>query len=417
MDARPVSAKSPRMETPSMPPRPKRRWKILKRIFAAFGLLLLAGVLWLFLSPDERPPDVSDLTFEPLKLPDDQNAYALAAKAAALVTGDFAKAGQTGAGYDEKLYKQRSDMALGKNWDPALAKQWLDGTDAVWPLWERAALTPKGQARWPGPSGDMPEINQLESLGQLAQIRARDMARRSQPDQAVESLLTSLQVAQRIQQSRGNVAHNWTGIFIRKLTLISLWGIATETKPSAAVLADALRQLEATRPTKESLALALRLNLRGINEMLDRMARGLDPFDEPQTFNDGNMHTYFYIWPPEVTTEGKVLRFASKFSLLFKPNKTRRIYVEYLRNQLGAIEHEASAIGHLKPPELVVIGHRDGIGRFWPDNFIGRKFLALIAPNESEFDLEMRLKEQSIISATEAFLALVLYYREHGKPP
>ena len=86
MDARPISAKSPRMETPSTPPilpHPKRWRSILRKIFAALGLLLLAGVLWLFISPDEPPPDVSDIAFEPLKLADDKNSYVIAAKAAA----------------------------------------------------------------------------------------------------------------------------------------------------------------------------------------------------------------------------------------------------------------------------------------------------------------------------------------------
>jgi len=86
----------------------RSRWlRWLKRCLLACVAVLVAGILWLFLSLDEPPPDVSDFIVVPLKLPDDQNAYALLVKAATLVKPNFAG----------DNHERLAEMATGKNWD------------------------------------------------------------------------------------------------------------------------------------------------------------------------------------------------------------------------------------------------------------------------------------------------------------
>ncbi len=384
------------METAPLLPRPKRRWSIWRKMSATFGLLLLAGVLWPFLSPDEPPPDDHDIVFEPHILTDDQNAYALIAKAVALIKDNFANSSRVGADYDDHLANQRSDMVRGKNWDAALAKQWLDGTDEIWALREQAVRTAQGQAPW-GSSPDLiiPTLGRLLTLAQLAQIRAWDLAHNGKSDQAIESLIIDLRIAQRIQESQGTLIHFLQAISCRSMTLDSLRGIATEFKPSDIVLRAVLLQLQKARLDQEAFAHSMRSDYRLLNWILEVVAKGqpLGP-DTPLP---------------------ALLRIGAHIPLLLKPNKTRRIYLDYLRQNLGAIDRAAGARGNLRSPESQAVFDPEN-NDLSPNNFLGRKILAIVTPTY-EGILHGRLRAQSTISATEAFLALVLYHREHGELP
>ncbi|MEI6862601.1 MAG: hypothetical protein WCL04_10170 [Verrucomicrobiota bacterium] len=330
---------------------------------------------------------MSDFVFEPLKLPDDQNAYAFIVKAAALLKSDFFKANED----------QFRDMMKGKNWDAALARQWLDGTDAIWPLWEQAAHTLQGQAPFgTGLDSFIPNLGSIQNIARIAQIRARVLAQDGRPDAAIESLLTELQIAQRLQQSHGTLIHYLTATSNRSLTLNSLRSITMGFKASNAVLRDAMHQIEATRSQANALAYSMRSELRLLNWTLEVIETG------QSLGTDMPLPT--------------AMRVAGRIPLLLKPNATRRIYLAYLRKNLGAIDREISAQGNLQPAEYqAIFDHRD-INIFSPNNILGRSLLAIVTPTWEAL-LRARLKEQSSTSAHEAFLALVLWHREHGELP
>lgn len=369
-------------------PRPRRRrWRIC---FAAFGIVLLLGGLWLFLSPDEPPPDVSDLTVKPLNLPDDQNAYLLA-----IAAGARTNVKQFDSDDDPDGSKLRG-MIQGKNWDDALAKKWLEGTEAIWPLWEQAAHTPEGQAPIIRDlKSPFPNLTPIRTLADLAQLRAWELARSGQPDAAIESLFATLQIAQRLQQSRGTIILYVTGMGIKVNVMDSMRGITTEFKPSAAVMRQALQRLEAARPDMDSFANAFRGDFGFFY-----MSLAMLPEAYAQHPNSAGQRAQMI---------------SMRVPLLFKPNQTRRIYAEAMRNMIGAIDRPAMPPGHWQSPEYSGIVE-SGIHFYSPNNITGRWFLTVTIP-AVESVLRSRLKEQSSLSTTEAFLALALYQCDHGNLP
>jgi hypothetical protein len=390
--------------TPESPIIPFRRWRRwLKRLALIGATLLLAGLLWLFLSPDEPPPDLSDFAYEPLMLSDDQNAYALFLRAVTLAREKLS-------GIDDK---RLAELANGENWDSALARQWLDGTDTVWTLWEQAGRTPQGQI----PLSDEFPSGEMRKMAMLASIRARSLAATGKPDEAVAALLVDLALAQRIQQSRGNLFFFLNGAKIRNRASATLRDIAVEAKPSGSVLVQSIRQLEATRPNKDLFILALRLHLHSdlikyLPEMLDRAKRGLSPLKDPEPY-----FTWVDPWLDEDTFEGKSLRFAVRFPLLFKPNQTLRIYADYARNMIAAVDREDGWRIPIRPDDAPTVSEVINFGWLHPSNFLGRRILAIMIPEDDPGELHIRPSEESRISVTEVFLALLLYHREHGNLP
>ena len=380
------------MEPPATPPslpRRKRWWRILRKLTVAFGLLLLAGVFWLFVCPDEPPPDVRDIVIAPLTLPDDQNAYVLANKAAALAQEKLS-------GADGDRLKE---MAQGENWDSALAKQWLDGTDAIWPLWEQVARTPRGQMPPPKGLGDIFPLLPFRRIESLAQIRARDLGLRGHPDEAVKAVLTILQANRRIEGSRVVLIQYIDAATQTNTALATLRDVAVKSGPSAATLRQILAQLGESRPSKDSFGYAVRSELVLLDDSMRILMSGVT--------SDGEKVS---IWQ----------RLAVKIPRLFQPNKTRRIYVDNIREALKAIDLPGDLLENLRRAALPVVtlgGGYQGAGAFWPDNIIGRRLLGIVNPGWVTLLKTVRLREQSRLSATELFLALLLYHREHGELP
>ena len=235
----------------------------------------------------------------------------------------------------------------------------------------------------------------LANLNRLMQIRAWDEAHRGDADAAMESFLMTLRVSQRLEQSQGNeffysVASGW-----RRLAMGGLRGVTGEFKPSAAELHRALQQLEATRPDKSSVSNFLREEFQNFSHLLDHPGVA---FRSNKT-NESQVTVLI----------GEV---ALRIPFLFHPNRTRRLDAEATRDAIAGIDLPPGYPGDLRSIENVrtLLGDRHG-------NVIGAGMLLSQIGLSYDFILDRRLKAQSEISATEAFLALVLYHREHGELP
>jgi hypothetical protein len=235
----------------------------------------------------------------------------------------------------------------------------------------------------------MPNLRPIQDLAKLAQIRIWDLAHNANPDAAVASLFTTLQIGRRLEQSRGDIICYSTGGGFRGGAMNSLRGIATEFKPSAAILRQALQQLEADRPDKDGFAAALRGEFRTFSHELENPEEALSVNGTPPLS----------------------LRIITHVPYMFHPNLTRRLGAEATRDAIDGIDLKPGYPGDLRDMgnlNKFISGHRG--------NMLGLELLLI----QTDFDhsmLDHRLKTQSTVSANEAFLALALYHREHGALP
>jgi hypothetical protein len=352
-------------------------------------LLLLVVMCLVIWSSDEAPPDVSDLVFKPLDLPEEKNAYAVVSQVTSLPalrewTDDE----------DKKL----EALYANEDWDEALAQTALADLTPAWPLLEKAAALPAAQAPWLTSFDDLlPEIGPIRKRAQLLQLKALSEARAGHPDEALRTALVAVSIGRLMEESRGSLIHYLIGAMTKQTGLKTIQLIVTHYTPSPEALRRTLDAVSASRSPSEALKLSLYSELRTFDSMLVHIrTNGLG------VLSSG--------------TPSPWLKPTGRIPLLLKPNRTRRIFSEYLRNSAALIDHPFDALVKNSLLRDFIPAQTRARFRYSPDNYLGRMFLNIVTPTTAGI-LKTRLRHQSQISATEALLAAHLYKHAHGEFP
>lgn len=336
------------------------------------GGLLVVVIAFVVMSLDEAPPDVSDLRFEPLALSEDENAYVQLSRVAERVDSIH-----SGTDFD-----RMDDFVSGDEWDAAVVSAWLAPLDPVWPEYEAAVRLRQSQGLVPTSVDTVvPEIGQMMKLARLATLRARERIRAGQPDEALRIASTSLAAGRLIQESRSTLIAYLTGVAIHSMTFKVIQEAARHPDVSSSALLDAIAELEKNRVAPEALGYAFRGEL------------------------------YFY------DAAEKMLRIEYPRARLipgaYKPNKTRRIMADYLREIVGVAGQDIGALDAARRRGDVIVS---GVSRRVPENIIGRMFLQIVMPTVSKI-AERYLRNASEISVTQTLLAVRLHEKERGALP
>ncbi len=392
-------------------PHEKRRRLVRQRwINCALFALTLLGLLAVW-AMDEPPPDATALQPTLRQLPDDQNAWLVLKQAAELVKWDYE--------VDLKAlddWESLKAMMQGKEWDAAKATAWLAGRETVWPLMERAASLGAGQAPlsdpaelvpYMGPLRDgeknfmaiyTPEWEEFDQLFRLSLIRAWALFYGGQPDAGLDLMLTSLRAVRLLEESRGGASSYYNGASIRRAIEARFAAMGAQQEVSPAALRRALTVLAQTRPNTAEFGQNLRESYRNAAFAIEALAQGKEAtvFDKkplPNFLSNG------INWP-----------------LLFKPHQSERLLAEVYSDALTLIEADWAKIqvgGRLEQEHLLG-GHDWRV--FNPSNLFGRSIMSYLDISPYNF-LRQRAEERSTDSATEAFIALRLYFAEHGTLP
>ncbi len=371
------------MPSPDQPSahRSRRIWIYLLVIFTfAIGGL----VAW---SLDEAPPDVSDLKFEPLALADTDNAYILLARVA-----EQADRLLTLSPDDKKILDTLSD---GQAWNDDRVDEWLRALESVWPHYEQAARTPRSQAPiHTSPEATSPEIGHIQRLSQLSLLRARQSLRKNNPEAAIAQALISTEAGKRIAESRGSIISYLTGTAIQHFSLSIITEAARHPGCPVSVMRDTIKRLDETRTSHEALAYAFRSELYFCEGVLKIVESG-----GPDT-------------PENSYLNNPLLRLGPGIPLIYKGNKTRRIYADQLRD----------AIRHIGTDSKSLMLYREYVSAYYkrrsynPDNMVGRMVLNIVTPTASAL-IKTHHTRLSWLSAHQALIAALVYERENGKAP
>jgi hypothetical protein len=357
-------------------------WVWLAIPFVIFGFYIAICSL------DEKPHNVSDLTFEPLALADTENAYEQLAFAAAQAAETLS--------LTEQDKDKRDSFIAGETWDQSQVSAWLVALSSTWPRYEQAARLPQSQGPIPqSPEDVFPEIGQIQRLCQFQLLRAREALHRNDSQAALTYALTNLHAGSRIADSRSSLICYLTGIAIRTSALAVILEAARHPDCPPALIRETARQLDSLRSTVESLAYSFRGELYFANGALAIVEKnGL-----------GSL--------ADVDSSSLIFRLVPRIQILYKGNKTRRIYADSLREAISHINADATEL--ILYREQINSRRKDNLSRN-PDNAIGRIFLAIVTPTWPAL-VHSHVNDESRVSAYQALLAILAYQRDYGAPP
>jgi hypothetical protein len=286
-------------------------------------------------------------------------------------------------------------MNAGETWDEDQVSKWLGALNLVWPLFEQAARTPRSQAPIPkSPEENFPEVGSIRRLSHLSLLRARQSLRQGNPETAINQALTTMDTGKRMTESRGSLITYLTGIAIKSSALPIIIEAARHPACPASVIRDTLVRIEGNRSPNDALAYAFRAELyfcEGVLKIVE--TRGMQSLAGNRDSN-------------------AAMRMAPRIPLIYKRNKTRRIYAEFLREALRQIGSDAASLKRYRERQNAYLKNF----RYNPDNLIGRMILNIVTPTTAAL-VKTQITDQSRLSAHQSQLAALLYQREHGKAP
>lgn len=346
------------------------------------GFIVLAAVGLFIVTRDEAPPDIVDLTPRPLTVPPEENAFLILQKLAA----EFSALPK-----DEAYIATLTRLDSENGWSITDATQVVHHADSIWPRFDAAAGLAQNDDALPTTSGKRyAYISGLNQLWDLALIRIKLTAQTAGPDQALTLALNTQRKARFISDAGGTMVETLVGLGMYAMAHQTLQEILTQGTPSSAVLLPCIGELEKNRMSASAFADSFKTAYSHMPAEIEDMRR-----------KHGSDSDSFDLDLPRGA------------QWLYKPNQTARILAEHTRKLINAIDQ----------PYWVIKGASQiNVSPFLfakvptPNNAYGKAFIEII-PAVYTSVLKSRMKVQTSVSVTQAWLAVTLFERANGRLP
>lgn len=355
-------------------------------LIAVVVIGLISATLWL-VNHDEPLPDISDLSPRPRILAPEKNGY-LALTHLAAEIGKTPPDGARDATFDRLVYEGI--------WNDADADLVLAGNESILNQFATARALEQGESPLPRSVTDLtPHVGGLQRLWRLAGVRTRVIALRGDADEAVREAIETLKGTRAITTAGGPLIEYLTGNALHGISHHTLRETIAMKRPSSETLRECIEAIESSRSTSavftENLKTEFFYTRLALNEL-------------PNKYREWEKMPYSFV--------DKAPPLAHWF---FKPNKTLRLIAERQRAFIQKIDRPYSEQNI--PDELPFAAQAT---LFWklphPENALGRHMLSITTDTYVGV-LRRRLRDQSNISLTQAWLGVLLYLQEHGHPP
>jgi len=389
----------------------RTRNKILMGIAIAIGILIIAAGIALFvISRDEAPPDDSDLIVKRLDIPDDQNGFTYFQQAGAALywpgTEAWKKAAKHSESEDAEKIKDRLERMMdGKDWDAVLAAEVLDANKPTFALIEKGLACREFQV--PKPVGmDALDLNVLDflNLSRACFVRAFAMAKAGDKARAVDEALRMVQFGHALERSKGVLVTCLVGTTIKGMGLATVRQLVANGVLPPEHLKKAAARLVEFADSGEGYADSLRVEYGWGMGIIEEFREG-----------KGVMAKILAQMQQSGRTEDDVKRdweSYMNFGLVFKPNQTRRFYIETIQ---PTVENATKHFADMHPPPDVRVELKR---RPWylSGNVVGKKFIVMFLPAvPGAMQLKVRVNDD--VAVTRILLALKAFKLATGRLP
>ncbi len=345
--------------------------------------LIVLSALGLFIvTRDEAAPDVTDLTPPPLTVQPEENANLILQK----LIIEFAALPKDEA-YDAALARLNSE----NGWSITDATLVVHYADSIWPRFDAISGLAQNETALPTFSGK--RRTYLSGIGNFwypALIRIKLMAETVGPDPALNLALSTQKKALYISDAGGTMVETILGIGMYSIAHETLQENLLETTPSNESLMACLGELEKSRMSASGLADSFKATYGHMQAEIEEMR---------QTHGKDS------------DSYGVDLPYGAQW--LYKPNQTARILAEQIRKLIEAIDQPHWVIQNVAQTNLSPFLFAKVPT---PDNAYGKAFIEVI-PNTYASVLKSRMKVQTNVSVTQAWVAVTLFERSNGRLP
>ncbi|MHB8652150.1 MAG: hypothetical protein ACYC8S_03375 [Minisyncoccota bacterium] len=380
----------------------KRKWKrwllvpVLVIILPIFSIWLFPYVAPYFVK-DIGPINDSDLRLEKVSIPDNENAYFDLIKISNVL-------------YNPEDKKQIiADMADGKVWDEALAKDIIARNEEALKYFSDAANKPKFQdpiAADPTSlsfDSPMPALTPWLATGKISALKAEYLSKQGKSKEALAEALAPIEVGQKIQQSQGPLIEYLVGMGTENTGLKAMQLVVATSSLSGAELKTYTKNIEGLYDNKKGLTLALKaeymMQIRALHSIIQGLAQGEQ-------------------LPPTSETVKKMLennldKRAAYNSYYFQPNKTSLLLAETARGWISDIEKSCQGISINKEPNPTPLSLSEA---YFKENAVGEILASIISASLGGV-ISKPCQENTLIATTRTIIGIKAFKNDTGSYP
>jgi hypothetical protein len=395
-----------------------KRRKILLVLASILGvLIIIAGTALYIIGRDESPPDDSMLVLQRAEISEDQNGYTYIVKAGKALYWPGTEAWKAAGSHPvpdedaledepavkaaDEIRKKVEAMEEGREWDDALAADIISHNKEALELIQQALACPQWQRAKPVGFDDLAgdEVFTTLHAARMLSVRSWALAREGKDEAALEQAIDTVRMGRGMEQSKGLLVSFLVGLTVRNIglqTTRSLLKTSTVPPDRLKALAD---QLGSCVDNSQALADTYRVEYEWGQTVLDESIKK----------GEGIVATGQGTTPLQMKEWGGL----TGYGFLYRPNETRRLFVDAFRPAVEAAGKPYSEV-HLPDARKEIEGNL--VQRVLRGNVVGRSMYAIMWP--ATFGaLEQKCRSKTEAGVTQALIALKAFKAKTGRLP
>ncbi len=376
----------------------KRKWKKIVLITTGIIVLLIIGLLSLprflnLFAKDIAPINDSDLQLQKISVADSDNAYFDLIKLSSVI-------------YEPKDKSQTIlDMVAGNAWDDQIAEDIVSKNSQAFAYFVEAARKPKFQDPASAnpenitPNMVLPAMNSWRRMAQFSAIRAMYLARQGKDKEALDEVLNSVSIGQKIQESQAPLVEYFIAIAMKGVGLETVQKIIPSSKLTSAELKQYAQGLDKFYKNEDGLIMSFKGEYHFQSWVIDSIVSGDTEALKSVVGEEESQN-------PEIAKK-------IKDNYYFQPNKTKLLFAEYAR---ANIKSANQSCGEIKATEVKPLAPTNPAKLYTEENAIGKILHDIIAASFSGVSTK-KCQEDLLVGATQAMIAIKAFKNDTNNYP
>lgn len=349
--------------------------------------ILVLPPFYRHLAKDSPPPEDRDLQEKRVTIPREENAYYSLINARNSLYGS------------SESSNALSDHLQSEKWDQGFVQDVLSKNRQAMMYFDEAAT----KAKFQDPTiGDYEKLSgqallSFREIARVSSLKAEYLFRLRREREAFEGGITIIENGHKIQESQGSLISYFTGTDAKHIGLVRINRITGSTSLAPERLVSYVEKLEKYKQNEQGLINAFKNEYGFFVWAIDEAYSGTQkPSARERVVAFKEMGSYF------------------KKDFYFKRNKTKSLFADFVRSQIGDVEVPC---GLRKVKETKRLSPRSHIKWFITENIVGKLLYDTAVPSSVGSMHEMKCEDDLLVSATQVLLALRAYKKKTGKYP